>query len=228
MTIKLTPEDAQKHNDAVQFYREVTADTDALRWSMSDYAHPAIYRALKIDKGDPSAFYAAAMCRLMRVDGKAMIGIAWPAPRVIPDGEIELFYPHLFIKNVVYWNPIDNMVLPTPNGWETWFCDSDLQKDQGVIYANPFVWLRDWASARAQWFVHYKSAMQEKWSAIPEERDLCPGMILTDAPANVSWPSWEMPRDLTVIGANPKEINKAILRSAHLPITRSANHRIVA
>jgi hypothetical protein len=193
-------------------------DTPAKRWWHLDTWHPAVGRALRINRTGPEAFYACLPFRLMRTDGQAVIAAAYPTPRFITDVE-----DWLGIETVLLWNPVTNTVS----------VDNDAnpqaigRHDQGAIYGDPRAFFQAWARNRAQFYVQRQSSIQNHWTAPLPERDDVPGVLVTGDATKIHWPISELPDVITTVGIDAKVVNRAIFKSARLPRVQD-NIRVAA
>ena len=185
-------------------------DCPGKTWWNAEAMHPAIFRALQMDRAEDGAIYAAAAFRLHRTEDSAAILCAFPAPRILEDGDADW----LRIETVIAWNPRTNtatvlgdtgpaLVGRIPN-------DAPLH-----IHADPFTFLRSVAEARAQWFA-MRRAVRSDWHSV-HEPDLTPGLLLIGAPDKVRWPIHAMPDDITVHDLDARAFNAALLRQARIP-----------
>ncbi len=226
MTLRMTPEQIEEANLAAQWRRLVLYAGPEVEWAAADH-HAAIFRALQIDPRDPVSLYATLMCRLMRIDGKPVIVVAYPCPRTFVETEtFEESFPWMVIKDLIIWDPTSNQARPFETfnpGLKGAFPEGDV----GKVYGDPKAWLQDWARSRAQWLIHRNAIAAQQWTKPPEEPDHCPGVLMLGDPDKIHWPAFEMPRNIEVIGAPAAQINKAIMRSAQLPRVRQT-HRAAA
>ncbi len=209
-------------NELSAYFYAYDRATPAKTWADAPAYHPAIARQLRIDRSEDGGVYALAPFRLATVEGQHRILAAWPAPRILtadPDD-------HLAIETVIAWNPRDDTATvlgdPVPQ-----LAGRFPDAAAGAIFASPRAYFQQWAMARAAFFVRWRSAMQKAWSAAPAEFDLIPGVLMIGAPESIRWNPATLPDVLTVQGADPKAVNKAIFRAARLP-RLSSDLRVVA
>lgn len=186
-------------------------DTPGKVFWHAEAMHPAIFRALCMDRNETGAIYAAAAFRLYRCETGARILAAFPAPFILEDGDDDW----LGIDTVLSWNPVDDTaeVMGDPIAQVV----GAVPHDEALhIHASPFAFLRALAEARAQWFCQ-RCAVKGEWRAA-KERDLTPGLLLLGKdPAKVRWPIHELPETITVHGIDARAFNNALLRQARIP-----------
>lgn len=193
------------------------ADTPGKLWWHAEALHPAIFRALRMDREENGAVYAALPFRLHRDELGAKILIALPTP---PQFDPEC-YDWLDIETVLEWYPHLNQFkimgdhTPTTAG--------RIDPDCAELFADAFAFARAFAERRAQWFVSWQMNIGAKWRAASIEPDLTPGLFLFDKPEKCRLPVHEMPADVIAHGINPTDLNRALLRQAQIPRARAAN-----
>lgn len=182
-------------------------DTPAKAFWDAEALHPAIFRALRMDRAEDGAIYAALAFRLYRSPDGPRILAAFPAPKIDDDD-------WLGIETVLSWDPVKDaaqvMGDPVPQ-----IVGVPSDHAETALFASPFPFLRALAEARAQWFVkrrHIASA----WHSVAEP-DHTPGLLLIGAPDKVRWPIHDLQRGIIAHGLNPQDINRALLRQAHVP-----------
>lgn len=184
-------------------------DTPAKRWWNLDIWHPAIGRALKINREGAAAVYALMPFRLGRDDnGQVRIFAAWPCPRFFhPDADTDW----LGIETVVAFDPtVNHATTDQPDA-----VIGDIS--QGMIYADPLAFFQDWARSRAQFYAQRQASIANHWTAPMTEHDAIPGALIIGNPEKVQWPIHAMPEQIQTVGIDPRKINAAILKSARLP-----------
>lgn len=196
------------------FYATIYArekDTPGKAFWHAEAMHPAIFRALHMDRNETGAVYAAAAFRLARTLDGARILCAFPAPRILEDGDDDW----LGIEVVLIWNPVDDtaQVMGDPVAQVV----GSVPYDEALhVHASPYAYLRALAEARAQWFA-LRCAVKGQWRHASEP-DLTPGLLLIgNDPAKVRWPLHEMPENITVHGLEARAFNNALLRQARIP-----------
>lgn len=197
-------------NANVMWLRAYAEDAPAKAWFYGEVVHPAIYRALKVDRSDPAAAYACAPFRLARVDGQHRILAAWPAPPILTG-----FDDWFDIEQVIAWNPTDNSAEIMGDGLPQ-LIGAFPTGDTGTIFASPFTFLRAWIEERAAFYTAYRAADAAHFTTAPTEGDT-PGCLIIGDAAKVRWNPDALPRNLECAGIDPAQINRAILRSARLP-----------
>jgi hypothetical protein len=211
-------------NDLSAYLYAYDKDCPAKVWANAPLFHPAIARALHIDRSETGGVYALAPFRLAMIGENHRILAAWPCPRILTaDPEA-----HLVIDAVIAWNPVDNSAQilgdPVPQ-LAGRFPDSETSS----LFADPRAFFQAWAMARAAFFVHWCAAKRKDWESPPAESDLIPGCLLIGEPAKVNWHRHDLPKHLDCVGIDPRTVNNAILKTARLPrVTGQANARAVA
>lgn len=197
-------------------------DSPAKDWWNAEPWHPAIGRALRIDRAEFGGVYALAPFRVIRIEGKPMIAAAWPAPRIL--GPVD--YDWLDIEAVIAWNPVDDTAFvmgdPVPQ------LVGKLSDDAPQIHASPRAFFQQWAIRRAAYAMQASQAAQQSWHIKPTERDEVPGVLMTGPIEKIRWNPAAMPEHIECVGCDPQHINRAILRAARLPRAVSASQRIAA
>lgn len=193
-------------------------DSPAKTWWHAEAMHPAIFRALRMDRAETGAIYAAAAFRLHRDPDGARILAAFPAPRILAPHDNDDW---LDIEAVLSWNPVDDTAVVVGDAEPQLIGRHDTGQEAAHIYASPFAFLRAFAESRAQWFVLW-AIQHGHWKRRPVEPDLTPGFLLLGDPDEVRWPVHAMPRDLFCHGVDPKTVNRSILRQARLPRASSS------
>lgn len=197
-------------NANVLWLRAYATASPEKTWFYGEVAHPAIYRALKVDQSDPAATYACAPLRLAKVDGEHRILAAWPAPPILSG-----FDDWFDIKQVIAWNPTDNTAHIMGEA-QPQLIGTFPPGDTGTIFASPFAFLRAWIEERAAFYTSYRAAAAAHFTTTPTERDT-PGCLVIGDAAKVRWNPDALPRNLECAGIDPGKINRAIMRDARLP-----------
>jgi hypothetical protein len=198
-------------NCAIQYDRALDRQSLAKTWFMAEPSHPAIYRALKIDAADPAAWFAAAPFRLAKIDGAHVILAAWPVPKMLSDYADDW----LDIETVMVWDPVRNRVT-IPEDISAQLVGSWPTTGTGRLFGTPFAFFRAIAEERAALFTQVKAARKAHWLSDPAEVST-PGMLIVGDLKEIRLPTSIMPRDIECVGVDPREVNKAIMRSAALP-----------
>lgn len=185
-------------------------DSPAKTWWHSDIWHDAVGRAMCMNRAEYAGVYALAPFRLARVDGKPVVLAAYPAPRIFAPVDDDW----LGIEAVIAWNPVTDeaMVLGDPEPQLVGRLD-----DEPAVYGSARLFFQRWAQKRAAYAVHRQTMANSDWHSAPPEADLIPGALMIGKPEKIRWRSYSLPKDLEVIGADPRQINRAILISANLP-----------
>lgn len=185
-------------------------DTPAKMWWEAPIWHDAIGRALRLSREECAGVYALAPFRLGRVDGKAVVLAAWPAPRLFAPIDEDW----LGIEAVIAWNPLDDTAIVLGE------IDPQLVgnlTDENTVYGSPRLFFQRWAQRRAAYAVQRQMTAGKEWHSPPIELDLAPGALMIGKPDQIRWNTYDLPRDLAVVAADPREINRAILIAAKLP-----------
>ena len=196
-------------------------DTPAKTWWECDPWHPAVGRALKIDRQQEGGVFALAPFRLWHDGERHLILAAHPAPRIL--GPIDDDW--LNIANVVAWDPqtdkaeIVGDINPALVGR---FAD----REEGVIFASPRDFFTAWAVERAQFFSRWVQTRKGTWAHPAPERDLAPGKLAVGQIDKITWTG--LPATVHARGINPQTLNKMILRQANLPRAVSQAQRYAA
>lgn len=207
-------------NEASARLYALNKDCPAKTWWDADPMHPAIARALRIDPNAEGAVFARAMCRLATIEGRHLILVAYPAPRVLGpvDGD------WLGIDHVIAWNPVDDSAAvlgdpqPQPVG----------PLDDGRLYASPRAFLTEWMRARAEFFVRWIQSRQGTWRHGATETDLSPGALAIGPVEKIRWRPSEMPENIECVGLDPAKLNRALLKAARVPRAHASQQRAVA
>ena len=180
-------------------------------WHAQPFDHPAIARALHVDKADPASTYALMPFRYCcDEEGVHHILAAWPTPRCL--GPVDADW--LDVEIVFSWCPVKNTaeivgdINPQVAG--------RLDDAAPALYGDPFAFFRAWAEARAAFLVEWQWA-RRTGSANLIEPDLIPGALIVGDVDKITWMPSALPQTLQCIGTNPKQIERAIFRAARLP-----------
>lgn len=199
-------------NDLSAYFYAYDRATPAKVWADAPAYHPAIARQLRIDRAEDGGVYALAPFRVAMIDGEHKILAAWPAPRILtadPDD-------HLAIETVIAWNPRNDIAAVLGDSAPQ-IAGRFPDADNGEVFTSPRAFFQRWAISRAGFFVRWCEAMRREWSAAPQEQDLIPGVLMIGDPDAIRWNPSALPDRLTVHGADPKVVNKAIFKAARMP-----------
>lgn len=208
-------------NDLSILMFERKKQTPAKTWWEQDIFHPAIARALKVDRSEMGGVFALAPFRLFHDGEKHVILAPFPAPRML--GPVD--HDWLDIATVIAWNPQDDTaeimgdVQPQLVGN---FDDSE----QGTIFSSPRDFFTQWMMDRAAFFVRWMQSRKGEWAHGATERDLTPGKLAVGDINKIRWSG--LPDTIHCRGLSTQEVNRAILRQANLPRAVSQNQRMVA
>lgn len=188
----------------------LSKDSPAKLWWHSPLWNDATGRALGLDRAECAGVYALAPFRIARIDGKALVLAAYPAPRIFAPVDEDW----LDIETVIAWNPLDDTAIvlgdPVPQIVGTFAEDA-------TLYASPREFFQRWAQKRAAYAVQRQACADNEWSAPPVEADLAPGALIIGNFNEIRWQTHNLPRDLECVGVDARLINRAILRAANLP-----------
>lgn len=204
---------AEAWNYLQAYWRDIARDGWAKTWWNLPFNHPAIGRALRIDRTQVGATYALAPFRYFKDEsGRHLILAAHPCPQVFVPADLDW----LGIETIVAWEPTTGKVEVLTDDRPQLF--GRLTEDDNTVFDDPRAFFTAWMKARAWYSSARQQAASAKWSATPPERDVLPGaLIIGDAEA-VHWPTVTMPRHIQCVGIDPKRVNRAILKSASLPM----------
>jgi hypothetical protein len=190
----------------------IAKDCPAKTWWHLAHDHPAIARALRIERAESSAWYALAPFRYAKIDGRHLILAAHPPPRIF-----EALDPDwLGIETVIAWEPTTGAVMVMDDDRPQ--IVGTVTETDATIYADPRAFFTAWMRQRAWYFTARVQAMARKFAAIPAEPDLLPGALIVGDPDKIAWPIHSMPDRFTCVGIDPKTVNRAILKFAKLPM----------
>jgi len=198
-------------NSLSEWLFAIKKDSPGKTWWNAQSLHDATYRALRIDRTEFGANYAAHPFRLARVDAKAVVLAALPAPKLFDGPDLDW----LAIETVIAWDPVHDTASvlgdPAPQ------IVGALSDDANALFASPRTFFQGWAVRRAQFAMQRSQARTKSWHAIPKERDETPGALLIGELGKVQLRPTEMPEHIETVGIDPRELNKAIMRAARLP-----------
>lgn len=185
-------------------------ETPAKTWWDCDVWHPAIGRALRIDRTDEGAVFALAPFRLWHNGERHLILAAHPAPRIL--GPIDDDW--LVIEDVIVWDPIsDRAHLLDGDGDRLVGRFADVEC--GTVFASAREFFTAWCIERAQYFAKWVQSRQGTWAHPTPERDLAPGKLAIGDVSKIRWSG--LPATVHARGIDPRNLNAAILRQANLP-----------
>jgi hypothetical protein len=205
----------------------LVAVSDALRrkdcaaktwWDCQPY-HPAVARALKIDRTQTGGVYALAPFRLWNDGTRHLILAAYPCPRIL--GPIDM--DHLEIEGVLAWNPVTDEAFIL--GDETPGLFGPEEGEGFTLYASPRDFLTDWAINRAHGYVRITELRKNAW-ADAEDRDTPPGALAIGNLDKITLTN--LPRDFAAQGFDVAALNRAILKQARVPRAYTTQNRAAA
>lgn len=203
---------AEAWNYLNAYWRDKNRDTPAKTWWNLPFDHFAIARALRIDRTQPGATYALAPFRYMRDGDRHLIVAAHPCPHAFAPIDMDW----LGITTVIAWEPATGNVTVLTDDRPQLF--GRLTEDDNTVFADPRAFFTAWMRARAWYATARQQAAYSKWTATPPELDVLPGALIVGDPDAIHWPTPTMPRHLQCVGIDPKRVNRAILKSASLPM----------
>lgn len=190
----------------------IKKDTPAKFWWHLPFDHPAIARALGIDRSEFAAPFALQPFRYARTDKGHRILAAYPCPRTIGT---EIDHDWLGVEAVIEWDPVANAATvyddPHPQ------LVGDMRDDSASLFADPRQFFIEWARNRAAFAVRFQEAVRTAWTAKPTESDVVPGALMIGTPEAIVWAPSALPEAIRCVGVDPRRVNKAILKSARLP-----------
>lgn len=199
-------------NYASSYLHAVGKDSPGKHWWNLPFDHPAIARALQIDRGADMAPFALMPFRYAKTEKGHRILAAYPCPRSIG---ASIDHDWLGIEAVIAWDPVGNTaevegdIHPQLVG--------DMRDDSAALFADPRAFFVEWARRRAAFAVRFQEAVRSAWTAKPAEPDLVPGALMIGKPEAIAWAPSALPEAIRCVGVDPVRVNKAILRSARLP-----------
>jgi hypothetical protein len=207
-------------NIVAAYTHSIGKPSPAKTWWHLPYDHPAIARALRIDPSEPVARYALAPFRYVKRSDRHLILAAWPCPRQFSP----ITADWLEIEAVLAWEPATGAVHVLTDERPQLF--GNVTEDDAVVFADPRAFFTEWARKRAWFASAYQAAMTSPWSAKPRETDRLPGGLIVGDPDSIHWPYQTMPQRFTTVGIDPKRVNRAILKSARLPLCTGTENTI--
>lgn len=207
----LTEEQAMANAD-VMMMRAAEQASPQKAWFDASLDHrAAIYRALQISPSEEYAAYAIAPFRMARnEDGAWRVLAAWPCPPLFTAD----IWDWLNIDEVIEWNPTSDTAIvlgdPVPQ------IVGNLSDDANQIHASPRAFFQQWAIRRAR-FCATREKFSNHWTKPPAERDEAPGALVIGDLAKIKVNPATMPEHIECHGVDARDLNRAILRAAHLP-----------
>lgn len=188
----------------------------AIWWECAP-THPAIGRALKIDRAQEGGVYALAPFRLWHDGARHLILAAYPCPRLL--GPIDM--DASAIEAVIAWNPVTDEAYAL--GDETPGLFGNLSGS--TVFRSPLDFFQSWAIERAKFFVSWGIAQGRAFQHVSDATP-CPGCLAIGPIDRIRW--IDLPREFEARGINPTELNRAIIRQANLPRAYSTNKKAAA
>jgi len=204
-------------NYAAAYDYALSKDCPAKTWWHLTYDHPAIARALRIDRMESVAGYALRPFRYIKRGERHLILAAWPCPHEL--GKIDMDW--LGIETVLAWEPVTGKVTNLTDDRPQLF--GAVTSEDATVYGEPRAFFTAWARKRAWFASAYQQAMTSTWSARPREIDQLPGGLAIGDIDAIHWPTPTLPERFTTVGIDPKALNRAILKSARLPFCTGTN-----
>jgi hypothetical protein len=223
-----SPAQCLGEESALEINNLVASYTHAIRkecpaktwWDCAPY-HPAIARALKINRQQTGGVYALAPFRLWNDGERHLILAAYPAPRIL--GPIDM--DHLDIEAVLAWNPITDEAHILGEAQPALFGTESEPGQSFTLYQSPRAFLTDWAINRAHAYVRITELRKNRWSDA-EDRDTPPGALVIGNPEKVDLT--KLPREFAAQGFDVAELNRTIIRQARLPRAHASQNRAAA
>jgi hypothetical protein len=191
-------------------------DTPGNIWWNCEPYHPAIARALKIDRTQDGGVYALAPFRLWHDGTRHLILAAYPCPRIL--GPIDMDATE--IETVIAWNPVTDEAFALKDETPGLF-----GSDAPTVFRSPLEFFQSWAIERAKFYVSFMNAKGREWHHTADA-DACPGALAIGPIEQIRWNT--LPREFEARGIDPTELNRAIIRQANLPRAYSTNKRAAA
>lgn len=198
----------------------LSRETPASIWWDADPYHPAVGRALRIDRDEEGGVYALAPFRLATIDGQHRILAAYPAPRIL--GPIDEDW--LGITHVIAWDPRTDHAGVLGDGEPQTVGNIE----RAAIYGSAREFFTAWLRARAEFFVRWQASLNRTWAHGARETDEAPGVVVIGPVDRIPWRPSQMPSDLTCIGIDPRQINRALLRAARIPRAHAGQLKVAA
>lgn len=189
----------------------------ARMWWNLPHDNPLIARALRIDPSQSCARYALAPFRYIKRGGRHLILAAHPCPRQFSPIDLDW----LGIETVLAWEPKTDKVEVLTDDRPQLF--GRVTDEDNTVFADARAFFTAWMRNRAWYATARLEAMKSPWSAKPAEVDLLPGALIIGDPEAIHWPVHSMPRHFQAVGIEPKRLNRAILKSASLPMCVGAD-----
>lgn len=191
----------------------IEKNTPAKRWWDAQAMHPAIFRALRMDRSEDGAVYAAMPFRLARDgEGNHCILVALPCPRFF-EGDDD----HLSIDTVLAWYPDRGAVRNLYDDASDQLIGEVAHDEPAHVFADPFSFFRALAEARARWVTRFLLSADQAWRRAPREPRHIPGLLLLGSADKVRWSSHSISGELRCHGIDARAVNRAILRQSNLP-----------
>lgn len=195
--------------------------TPAKQWWGLDVYHPAVGRALRIDRTQDGGAYALLPFRFCRYDGKPLILAAYPCPPLL-----SVDADWLQISAVIAWDPVsDTAHVLDGDGPQLVGRLTDFSNE---IHGSPRAFFQAWAIRRAAFAVQWQTAKSRRWDAVPTEREEVPGALVIGDISKIPLAPSLMPTHLECVEIDPKIVNRAIMRAARLPRATGADMRRAA
>jgi len=215
-------------DEAMEVQNEVSATLYALNrdcpgktWFEAHHQHPAVARALKVDPKATGVAFALEPFRLWHDGERHLILAAHPAPRCL--GPIDMDW--LDIETVIAWDPRTDTAFvlgdPVPQTAGTF-------RNNPNLYASPRQFFTDWMRARAEFFVLWCQSRRGEWAHGATETDLAPGVLAIGDIDQIKWRPGSMPENIVCHGIDPAKMNRALIKSAHIPRAHSVGVRAAA
>lgn len=192
-------------------------DTPAKAWWDCEPYHPAIARALQIDRGQTGGVYALAPFRLWHDGTRHLILAAHPTPRIL--GPIDMDCTG--ITTVIAWNPVTDEAFALGDNTPGLFGNLE----GTTVFRSPREFFQSWAIERAKFFVSWGIA-QGRTFQHASDASPCPGSLAIGPIDKIRWAN--LPREFEARGIDATELNRAIIRQANLPRAFSTNKRAAA
>lgn len=209
-------------NALSEYWYALGKDTPAKRWFYADTWHPAVSRALGIDRAQDGGAFALMPFRLAKHNDAWTILAAYPTPRCIGP---EIDEDWLNIEVIIAWNPATNhveiigdiepQIVGRPAGFYS-------HEGTGTLFGQPRPFFQAWARDRARFSGYVAQHAGKQWSALPNEPDLAPGALIVGDVNKIRWSAHALPKSIECVGCDADAINRAMLRGLQLPRLRGS------
>lgn len=214
--------------DDVEFWNALSVvnwsrkqDRPAKDWWNCPLWHPAIGRALRIDRSQEGGVYALAPFRLFHDGARHLIIAAYPTPRIL--GPIDCDW--LDIEDVVAWDPVTDEAFLLGDANPGLFGADLTHSGSPTVFASPRDFFQQWAIERAAFYVRLMKVRGNNWQEF-SDADACPGKLAIGPIEKIRWNG--LPREFEARGFDAAKLNRTILRHSNVPRAHQSRERAVA